>query len=62
MPRLRTTFYSFKNKFLIQYAGWYDEIGESTLADAILDHIIHDFYSIIIDGDTSMRERHGIKD
>ena len=42
--------------------GWYEKIGESTLADAILDRIIHDSYSIFIDGDRSMRERHGIKD
>jgi len=42
--------------------GWYEKIGESTLADAILDRIIHDSYSIFIDGDTSMRERHGIKE
>lgn len=42
--------------------GWYDKIGESTLADAILDRIIHDSYSIFIDGKMSMRERHGIKE
>jgi DNA replication protein DnaC len=42
--------------------GWYQKIGEATLADAILDRIIHDSYSIFIDGDTSMRERHGIKE
>lgn len=41
--------------------GWYEKIGEDTLADAILDRIIHDSYSILIDGEMSMRERHGIK-
>lgn len=42
--------------------GWYEKIGEATLADAILDRIIHDSYNIIIDGEISMRERHGIKE
>lgn len=41
--------------------GWYEKIGDDTLADAILDRIIHDSYSILIDGEMSMRERHGIK-
>ncbi|MGP4073744.1 IS21-like element helper ATPase IstB [Piscibacillus sp. B03] len=40
--------------------GWYERIGEATLADAILDRIIHDSYTIMIEGDKSMRERYGI--
>lgn len=40
--------------------GWHQKIGESTLADAILDRIVHDSYSIFIDGDDSMRRRKGI--
>lgn len=40
--------------------GWHEKIGEGTLADAILDRIVHDSYSILIDGHQSMRERHGI--
>ncbi len=39
--------------------GWYEKIGEDTLADAILDRIIHDSYNIFIDGERSMRERKG---
>lgn len=42
-------------------AGWHEKIGEDTLADAILDRIVHDSYTIFIDGKISMRERHGIK-
>ncbi|MTT32167.1 hypothetical protein GMB86_09130 [Terrilactibacillus sp. BCM23-1] len=41
--------------------GWHEKIGEDTLADAVLDHIVHDSYSILIDGKVSMRERNGIE-
>lgn len=46
-------------------AGWHSKIGEATIADAILDRIVHDSYIIEIhsdpdDGD-SMRELYGIK-
>lgn len=45
-------------------AGWHAKIGEATLADAILDRIVYDSYSIEIHGDKdepSMREIYGIK-
>jgi DNA replication protein DnaC len=42
-------------------AGWHEKIGEDTLADAILDRIVHDSYTIFIDGKDSMRKLKGIK-
>lgn len=47
-------------------AGWFKKIEEATLADAILDRIIHDSYTIEIsyvdkENDKSMREIYGIK-
>lgn len=41
-------------------AGWHSKIGESTLADAILDRIVHSSYTITIEGKDSMRKRKGI--
>lgn len=50
--------------FCSQFApgGWHEKIGEDTLADAILDRIVHDSYTVFIDGQISMRERHGLKE
>ena len=39
---------------------WHRKIGETTVADAICDRIVHDSYRILIDGD-SMRKHYGIK-
>jgi DNA replication protein DnaC len=41
-------------------AGWLGKIGEGPLADAILDRIVHDSYTIFMDGNESMRKRKGI--
>jgi len=41
--------------------GWHGKIGEKTLADAILDRIVHDSYIIFIEGKDSMRKKKGIK-
>jgi DNA replication protein DnaC len=49
--------------FISQFAaqGWHQRIGESTLADAILDRIVHDSYTICIEGKDSMRKKKGLK-
>lgn len=45
-----------------EVGGWYQKIGEPTIADAICDRIVHDSYTITIGGKDSMRKRKGIKE
>jgi hypothetical protein len=40
----------------IPVAAWHEMIGEATLADAILDRIVHNAHRITLEGD-SMRKR-----
>lgn len=40
--------------------GWHTKLGQAQVADAILDRIIHDSYHLLVDGEVSMRERHGL--
>jgi len=40
-----------------EVGGWHEKIGDPTLADAIVDRIVHDAYTIIISGKESMRKK-----
>ena len=44
-----------------EVGGWHQKIGDLTLADAIVDRIVHDSYSIVVAGKESMRKRKGLK-
>ncbi len=39
---------------------WYEKLGDALVADAILDRVVHDSYNVLLDGEISMRERHGL--
>jgi len=43
-----------------EIGGWHQKIGDSTLADAICDRIVHDSYTIFIDAKDSMRKFKGL--
>ncbi|GEM_PF-4641754 len=40
--------------------AWNRFLGSTTIAEAIMDCIVHNFYELMLDGAVSMRERYGI--
>lgn len=43
-----------------QVEGWYEKIGDATFADAICDRVVHNAYTIVLEGE-SMRKILGVK-
>ncbi|GMQ73411.1 IS21-like element helper ATPase IstB [Tetragenococcus halophilus] len=56
--RLKTTSTIFCSQTAPE--GWYEKLEDALVADAILDRIVHDSYKVLLDGEISMRERHGL--
>jgi len=46
----------------VDVGGWHQNLGESVVADAILDRIAHESYKIVVAGNDSMRKRKGLKE
>jgi DNA replication protein DnaC len=41
--------------------AWHDLVGEPTIADAILDRIVHNAYRLELDGESLRKTRPGLK-
>ncbi|WP_229675470.1 ATP-binding protein [Halolactibacillus alkaliphilus] len=45
----------------LNISGWYENLGNDTVAEAIMERIIHNAYDIELDGKMSMREKLSFK-
>ena len=46
----------------VEHSGWYDLFADPTLADAIMDRVIHNAYILPLDSKKSMRQVMAEKD
>jgi len=61
LPIVSVNFEAKRNFCAAQVARWHEQIGDPTLADGILDRLVHNAHRIEMRGD-SMRKKKGEKE